>query len=245
MSTVFFCGDPHGRFSHIVRAVKKHRPEAVILLGDQTAAQSLDIELAPILDQTQVYWTCGNHDTYNERHHDNLFESKLKGRNIQEQGVIRVGGILIACIGGVFREKVWAGSLPKTGEGVAHPITSPKDFAKTCGAGNRWRGGVPLRYRSTIFPSMVEKYRDMHVDVLVTHETPDLHRHGNAGLMRLANDLGVRGAFRGHHHQRIDYPDSVWQGVSLCGIVGLDTATFEVTDIDPGLVSKKQYVEIF
>ena len=241
MSTLLFCGDPHGRFKHIIGAVEKHRPEAVILLGDQTAAQPLEIELADILNKTEVFWITGNHDTDNEQHHDKLFESKLKGRNIQERGVVSVDGILIAGIGGVFREKVWDGTL-LTARG---DMTSPKDFARTCGAGNRWRGGTPLKHRSSIFPSMVDKYRGMRVDVLVTHEAPDLHKHGNAALTRLAHDLGVRAAFHGHHHQRIAHPGGVWQGVSLCGIVALDTVTFEVIEIDPGRVSTKDALGVW
>ena len=155
--------------------------------------------------------------------------------------MVSAGGILIAGIGGVFREKVWDGTLLA----ARGDINSPKDFARTCGAGNRWRGGTPLKHRSSIFPSMVEKYRGMRADVLVTHEAPDLHKHGNAALTRLAADLGVRAAFHGHHHQRIVYPGGVWQGVSLDGIVALDTATFEVSEIDPGRVSTKDALGVW
>ena len=110
MARIFFCGDPYGKYEHIIRAVETYRPDALVLLGDQTARRPLDVELALILDKTQIYWICGNHDTDNAESYDNLFESKLKSRNVQERRVVEVGGILIAGIGGVFREKIWDGN---------------------------------------------------------------------------------------------------------------------------------------
>lgn len=77
MAKIFFCGDPHGRFNHIIRAVEAYRPEAIVLLGDQTAKHPLDIELAPILEKTKIYWIPGNHDSDNELVYDNLFGSAL------------------------------------------------------------------------------------------------------------------------------------------------------------------------
>lgn len=42
---IFFCGDPHGMFDHIVHAVSEHRPAALILLGDNTPERPLHVEL--------------------------------------------------------------------------------------------------------------------------------------------------------------------------------------------------------
>ena len=232
MATIFFCGDPHGRFTHIIRAVEKHAPTAIVLLGDQDCERPLDVELGAIMDKTKVYWITGNHDTDNEKNYDNLFESGLKGRNIQN-GVVGIAGVTIAGLGGVFREKVW--------DGRADSALSPANYLKTCGAGNRWRDGLPLRQRSTIFPSQIKALSDMRVDVLVTHEAPDLHRHGNIALTRLAENLGVKKAFHGHHHQFIEYPGGVWNGVSLRGIVGMDTITFEIMEIEAGLGASKPF----
>lgn len=30
---IFFCGDVHGNFKHVIEAVRKHRPEAMVFLG--------------------------------------------------------------------------------------------------------------------------------------------------------------------------------------------------------------------
>lgn len=77
MPTILFCGDPHGEFNPILQAVSLHRPDAVILLGDMTLERPLHIELAPILNQTQIWWIPGNHDTDSERYYDNLYSSEL------------------------------------------------------------------------------------------------------------------------------------------------------------------------
>jgi Icc-related predicted phosphoesterase len=230
MATVFFCGDPHGEFKHIIRATLKHRPDAVVLLGDQECQRPLDIELAAITDITKVYWIVGNHDTDNVENYDNLFGSALKGRDIEDR-IVGVAGITIAGVGGVFREKaIW--------DGVEKSTSSPKDYLKTCGAGNRWRGGLPLRHRSSIFPSDIATLAGKYVDVLVTHEAPDLHRHGNPALTKLASDLRVQRAFHGHHHENIQYAGGVWTGVTFRGIAALDTETFEVSVIDHGPPTK-------
>ena len=190
MPKVFFCGDPHGCFAHIIRVVETHRPAAIALLGNQTAKQPLDVQLAPILYKTKIYWIPGNHDSDNETAYDNPFGSALKGGNI-EDNVIAVAGITIAGVGGVFREKVWGGQVPSE--------LSPAEFIRTIKSSNKWRRGLQLRHRTTIFSPTIGIFVHMHVDVLVTHEAPDLHRHGNVALARLAQSLGVRKAFHGHH----------------------------------------------
>ena len=60
---ILFCGDPHGYFEHIIEAVQERRPEAVILLGDLQPKRPLEVELAPILTLTDVWFIHGNHDS--------------------------------------------------------------------------------------------------------------------------------------------------------------------------------------
>ena len=52
MGDLFFCGDTHGEFQHVIDTMKLHRPEAIIFLGDLQARQPLEIELKEILDLT-------------------------------------------------------------------------------------------------------------------------------------------------------------------------------------------------
>lgn len=207
MPTFLICGDPHGRFAHIVEAVRKDPPAAVILLGDVTPDRPLHEELSDILGETDVWWIPGNHDTDETRHYDNLFESALADRNLHGQ-IVEIAGERVAGLGGVFRGKIW------TPDG-APSFASQADYLAHCGRGNRWRGGLPLRHRSTIFPEDLEAFRGQHADILVTHEGPDLHHHGSPALTRLAKDLQVNHAFHGHHHESIDYPGGVWHQVGI------------------------------
>lgn len=86
-----------------------------------------------------------------------------------------------------------------------------------------------MRHLSTIFPSEIAALSGQRADILVTHEAPDLHQHRNVALTKLAESMAVRAAFHGHHHQDLTYEGSVWHGVALCGIVGLDTETFKTS----------------
>ncbi|CDG85431.1 murein transglycosylase C [Janthinobacterium agaricidamnosum NBRC 102515 = DSM 9628] len=200
------CGDPHGRFSHIVDAVLEERPAAVILLGDLDLQRPLHEELAPIIGVTDIRWIHGNHETDSELHYDHLFGSRLADRGLHGR-VVEVAGLRVAGIGGVFRGKIWDGQHPR--------FDSQQSYLRVHGKGNDWRGGLPLRHRSSIFPSDIAGLQHLQADILVTHEAPDLHPHGFAPLSALARSMGVRAAFHGHHHATIVYPDGVWRGVAL------------------------------
>lgn len=60
-ATLMFFGDPHGNFEPVIAAVERFRPEAIVLLGDLQARRPLQVELAPLLDRTEVYFIHGNH----------------------------------------------------------------------------------------------------------------------------------------------------------------------------------------
>ncbi|MCX9157776.1 metallophosphoesterase [Niveibacterium sp. 24ML] len=210
---ILLCGDPHGRFDHIVQAIGQHRPVAVILLGDIEAPQPLERCLAPILQETAVWWIPGNHDTDSDASHDHLWGSALAERNLHGRAV-DVAGHRVAGLGGVFRGRIW-------GAPGAPEHASPEDYLRRCGAGNRWRGGLPRTHRSTIFPSDVQALGKARADLLVTHEAPSTHPHGFAALDALAIRLGVRHVFHGHHHAdyRARIGDIEVVGVGLRGIV--------------------------
>ncbi|MFO1305375.1 MAG: metallophosphoesterase [Burkholderiales bacterium] len=215
MPDIWFCGDPHGRFRHIIDAVKRHRPDALVLLGDIEATRPLHLELAEILTMTETYWIHGNHDSDSESVYDNLFQSELRDRKLHAR-VVDIAGIKVAGLGGIFRERVW---LPP-----AEPVyESAKDFLRTAGKGNRWRGGMPLRHRSTIFADDYRALAKMQADVLVVHEAPGEHPHGNEAFELLAVAMGARLLFHGHTHDSLPYRTQAIQmfGVGLRGITNL------------------------
>ncbi|CAM3831648.1 metallophosphoesterase [Polaromonas hydrogenivorans] len=230
MASIFFCGDMHGSFAHIIQAVHDHQPDAIVLLGDLQAPRPLEVELAEILGRTEVWLIHGNHDTDSEADHDHLFGSSLAGRNLHGR-VETVAGVRIAGLGGVFRGNVW--SPP----GPAH-FTSREDFVARGGKGNRWRGGLALKHRSTIFPADVERLAKERAEVLVTHEAPSSHPHGFAAIDALARSLGVDKSFHGHHHDSLDY-SGTWhalgvqaRGVGFRGITDLDGRVIRAGDYD-------------
>lgn len=231
---ILFCGDPHGHFGHIIEAVQKHQPVAVILLGDLQAQRPLEVELALILNMTEIWLIHGNHDTDSEADHDHLFGSAMADHNLHGR-VVEIAGLRIAGLGGVFRGKVWTPPAPATFE-------NPKQYLARCGKGNFWRGGLPLTHRSTIFPVDYECLRKQRADILVTHEAPSSHPHGFAAIDQLAISLGVITSFHGHHHDRLDYSAERTRlgfdafGVGLRGITDQDGRVIRVGEVDAARV---------
>ena len=132
-----------------------------------------------------------------EADHDNLFESSLAHRNLHGR-VVEIGGFRVAGLGGVFRESIWAPPLEPA-------FGSAKDRLKVIRPGERWRGGMPLRHRSSIFPDEVDRLARQRADVLVTHEAPGGHPLGWKALDHLASAMGAQVLVHGHLHQQIDY----------------------------------------
>lgn len=200
MASIFFCGDTHGRFDHLIGAVREHRPQAVVLLGDIEAPAALDEVLAPIAAITEIWWIPGNHDTDSDLLHDRLWRSSLAARNLHGR-VATVAGVRIAGLGGVFRGQVW---MPP---GEARHAT-PAALLANDRRSHAWRGGLPRRHRSSIFPSVYDGLTQMRADVLVTHEAPSRHAKGFAAIDALARQLGVRQGFHGHQHETRAYPEA-------------------------------------
>jgi len=162
---ILYCGDPHGKFSHIIKAATKLNASAVILLGDLEPKRPLHIELEAILER--VWFIHGNHDTDTEENWRHIWESGLAGRNIHGRVVILPDGTRLAGLGGVFRESVWYPSIPSEPR-----FRNRQDHAELTPQHNRWRDLVPLRHWSSIYPDELEALNNLKTDVLVTHEAP-------------------------------------------------------------------------
>ena len=219
-STILFCGDPHGQFGHIIEAVHNTSPAAVILLGDVQAQRPLDVELAEILSLTEIWFIHGNHDTDSDLDYDNLFNSKLAHRNLSGR-VVEIAGMRIAGLGGVFRGQVW---MPPAEPNFA----TAKDHIARGGKGNRWRGGLSRKHRSTIFLDEVAALSKQRADILVTHEAPSANEFGFAAIDDLARSLRVKASFHGHQHVKRDYAEKRAElgftafGVGLRGVLDQD-----------------------
>lgn len=144
MEQIFFCGDNHGRFEHLIEAVYEHAPDALVLLGDVQAQRSLEEELADILDSTQVWFIHGNHDTDSEDDYDNLLGSKLAHRNLHGR-VVDIAGVRIGGLGGIFREQVWKPPEPPKSE-------SAKRIHAHCWTLRSLEGRAPIAASQHDFP---------------------------------------------------------------------------------------------
>lgn len=198
---LMFFGDPHGEFETVIAAVEGFRPEAIVLLGDIQARQPLHLELAPILNLTEVWLIHGNHDTDSDVDYENLWGSELAERNVHGR-VVEIAGYKVAGLGGIFRSKIWDPRRPI--EEAA--FVSADALRRSMRPEERWRDGIARRHRSTIFPEdYLQLLRSSPVDILVTHEAPAAHPHGWQAIDELAETLGVQLVVHGHHHQNIDY----------------------------------------
>lgn len=197
MAELWFCGDPHGGSRHIIAAVQRHRPAAMVLLGDVQPTKPLQDELAEILSLTELYWIAGSHDTDSVSEYDHLFGSTLSDRNLHGRAV-DVAGVRVAGLGGIFREKVWMPPAP--------PIyANAAEFLRASSKEPKWRGGLPLRHRSTIFADDYHALAKLRAEVLVVHGAPGEHPQGNEAYELLAVAMNAKKLFHGHTHNPLPY----------------------------------------
>ena len=194
---ILICGDTHGRFDHLARAAEIWQARALIFTGDLAPAQALEKELADLPADTEVWFIHGNHDTDSDEGFDSLFRSALGKRNLHGR-VVDVAGVRIAGLGGVFRQQIW---MPPADP--AH--IGRNEYLRHTGKGCRWRGGLPRKHHSSIFPEDVNTLARQRADILITHEAPSCHKHGFHAIDDLARAMQVRSIFHGHHHETHDY----------------------------------------
>ena len=231
---IWFAGDPHGEFRHVVRLALRHRPDAVIFLGDLELSAPLSTVMKPLVHVgVAVHGIHGNHDCdsaalWSRLADDPSFPSfSLDGR------VAVVAGVRIGGLGGIFREKVWyppEGFLYGSYADLEAELSAPwvrEDQAKVRASG-QW-----LLHRGSIFPAVYDRLALLRADVLVSHEAPggvDLHPLGVEEVGELAQMMQAASGFHGHHHINCRYAATGpvrWCGVGYREIVDLDGNTIE------------------
>ncbi|WP_198014511.1 metallophosphoesterase family protein [Salipiger mucosus] len=213
-------GDPHGNYAPLIDACSAKRPDAMLIAGDMTAPKDeperirpIRSELAELLEEDiEIIWTHGNHDTDSPEIHDATFESFPEGHLHGGVRTLKSSGLRVAALGGVFRGQIW---YPEMHYEDPARYQCPETFLqeKDCA----WRGGLPLRHRSSIFPSDAERIKQIGADILLTHEAPSaVSPHGFLALDQLADDMGAKVIFHGHHH--ISYADELMNGIQVRGL---------------------------
>ena len=125
---------------------------------------------------------------------------------------MEAGGLLIGGLGGVFKGSIW---YPREGEDAEATWRTRSEYLKSLRPPERWKKGLPLRQRDTIFPEDAEKVGKLSLDVLVCHEAPLPHRYGFGALNALAGLTGARLLVHGHHHRTEAYTASLPCGRTL------------------------------
>ena len=113
------------------------------------------------------------------------------------------------------------------------PITSAKEYLRVAGKGNRWRGGLPLRHRSTIFPDDYVQTFAASADVLVSMRRL-ANPQGNEAIDLLAVAMGASRIYHGHTHDSLPYNNAEVQifGVGLRGITDLNGTKLVPGELD-------------
>ncbi|MFY1027164.1 metallophosphoesterase family protein [Actinobacillus seminis] len=206
---ILFAGDPHGSYAYLYPFVKNQKDLALIILGDLQLTNTDELDnLAKYCD---LWFIHGNHDSKTTAAFESLWGSEWKTRNLHNR-VVKIQGKRIAGLGGVFRGQIW---MPPNKPLFLDPI----HYCQYCSQEKIWRGGIPLRHRTSIFPSDIECLEQQKADILICHEAPKPHPSGFQIINSLAMKMGVSHVFHGHHHDNFDY-------LPLC-----DKTPFKVTNV--------------
>ncbi len=218
---ILMFGDVHGDFKHVLPVVQKEKPAAIIFLGDLDLVRPFEQEIASITKLTEVYFIHGNHDTDSQGTHDYLFNSSLSDRNLHGR-VVEIDGIKVAGLGGIFRQTIW---WPKYDSNATSHHDNYNAFLEAEMQASHWQEirlqkalgmgssevespilvGKRLTHKSTIFYDDWMNLYSQEADILVTHEAPNCHPYGFAGITELARGMKASKTFHGHHHDCLDY----------------------------------------
>lgn len=192
---LLFAGDPHGSFEHLYTLLAQNERVSLIILGDLQLTSPQELE--PLAKLCDLWFIHGNHDSKTVAAFRAIWGSHWQQRNLHAK-VVEIEGIKIAGLGGVFRGQIW---LPPNRPLFFDPI----HYCQYCPAEKIWNGGLPLRHRTSIFPSDIEQLQNQQADILVSHEAPKPHPQGFSVINQLAEKMGVKTVFHGHHHDNFDY----------------------------------------
>jgi len=197
---LLLCGDPHGKFDHILDVARERPDVPVVLLGDLEPSAPLNELFKDVWHRT--WFIPGNHDTDRLEYAERVWARDIQERNLNGRVVTLDNGIRLAGLGGVFRKAVW---YPRKSDSSTPPAyANLAVHARFTPRQDRWQAGPHLRHWSSIYPDTIKALRSLRADVLVTHEAPGYHRNGFCLLDDLARDMGASVVAHGHHHDAID-----------------------------------------
>jgi len=201
---ILFYGDPHSNWAPLLYSVNELRPKSVFIFGDlidktqgpKALEDTRQVLLELLNKQIDVRIVLGNHDADTDAIFNLVFEEF--GSLICHGTVLELEqqGLRVACLGGVFRGKIWDPNIQ------SHPpFYSQAEWLRKNVKTAHFKGGVARKHRTSIFPETFETLRHTHADILITHEAPSTHPFGFKVLDDLAMDLGSKLIIHGHHHK--------------------------------------------
>lgn len=243
---IWFLGDVHGEFSHILSALQRaeEKPAAVVFLGDIQPSLPFEQILSPIeAFGVECWFIHGNHESDDPAEFSNLFDSPLFQERSLHGRVVEIAGVRIAGLGGVFRGQMWM--PPAEPELLSYnemEIALQAEFERGKRSAESLKGSL-RKHRTSIFYEDWLSLHGQQADILVTHEAPSCHPHGFETIDVLAKSLGVQKAYHGHHHDRLDARYRLYDeklgfqtfGVGLRGIADLAGAV-----ILPGMIDERR-----
>lgn len=196
---LWFCGDVHGEFKYLARALLAavQKPNWLIFLGDVDIYEApFRVILEPLMQTspaTKVAYIHGNHDADSYQTWEMLHDC---GDAVSLHGnVIELDGIRVAGLGGNFMGRVWNPPGTAMYQSKEAALNDPR---------NDWRDPDGIRpnaqHLATIYPDDIVQMSLMRADILVTHEAPSCHPYGYDTLDGLAREMQVVRTIHGHHH---------------------------------------------
>ena len=192
---ILFAGDPHGDYAHLYPFLKERQDVALVILGDLQL--TTPDELEKLAQYCDLWFIHGNHDSKTFAAFQAIWGSQWQQRNLHRK-VQTIQGKRIAGLGGVFRGQIW---MPPNKPLFLDPI----HYCQYCPQEKIWQGGLPLRHRTSIFPDDVEALSCQQADILVCHEAPKPHPNGFLVINQLAEKMGIKQIYHGHHHENFHY----------------------------------------
>lgn len=217
---IWFYGDPHTDFRPLNRAALRgeiHSDDTVVIVGDCDLVEPLREAIAPVMaTNCSVRWIIGNHDT-DDSHVFDFLMSEADG-DLHGRVHVASDGRAIAGLGGVHKGKIWRPTNDMPDPQPTYPTRA--SFLRTLKHYERWRGGLPLAHRDTIWQEDVVALGRRRADVLVVHEAPSTHKYGSPALDRLAKQMHARLIVHGHHH--VAYSALTPDGILVRGLAGAE-----------------------
>lgn len=205
-SDILIYGDPHGSFEPMAQAALDQRPGAIVIVGDLMLTEE-GLELVRLARSVcPVYFIAGNHDSDKLSFWRHLGAPEMAPFNLHAR-CVEICGARVAGLSGVFRASVWDGrASPAPDQAHLNWSRWADDlFGESAERALELNRNRALSHLCTIWPKDYLDLAAQTADALITHEAPTCHPYGFAAIDQLAQSLGVKVAFHGHHHDRLDY----------------------------------------